>query len=203
MISTKRVQQSYDLVAGKYAAERDQTSSIPFLRKLNSGLAEKSLILDIGCGMGLPIDRWLVDQGHDVIGLDISAAMLELARENVPEGEFKLGDFATLQPSQFSVDAIVCFFALFHVDRVLHQQILETFRTFLNRSGLLLLTTGKTAWEGTEDFLGSKISWSHFDGSTYRGLLEKSGFEIVIEDEHQGNNSIDDDGHPIFLARAI
>jgi SAM-dependent methyltransferase len=44
------------------------------------------LVLEVGCGSGL-LTRYLVDAGHRVIATDASPAMLELARETVPDAE--------------------------------------------------------------------------------------------------------------------
>ncbi len=47
-------------------------------------------VVDLGCGSGLWA-RKLVDAGYDVTGIDISRAMIDLARNRVPEGDFHLG----------------------------------------------------------------------------------------------------------------
>lgn len=44
-------------------------------------------VLDIGCGSGVLACR-LVHEGFTVVGIDISPAMVEIARELVPEAEF-------------------------------------------------------------------------------------------------------------------
>jgi SAM-dependent methyltransferase len=44
------------------------------------------LVVEIGCGSGL-LTRYLVDAGHRVVATDASPAMLELARETVPDAE--------------------------------------------------------------------------------------------------------------------
>ncbi len=80
-----QVRDGYNQIADSYAEKRDQASSVPFLERLDSHLAPNSLVLDLGCGAGLPVDRWLIDHGHRVIGLDLSSAMLSLARHHVPE----------------------------------------------------------------------------------------------------------------------
>ena len=48
--------------------------------------ARNGLVLEVGCGSGL-LTRYLVDAGHRVIATDASLAMLELARETVPDAE--------------------------------------------------------------------------------------------------------------------
>lgn len=73
------VRDGYDKIASQYASDRDKTSSTTFLELLDTHLAPNSLVLDLGCGAGLPVDDWLVKRGHRVIGLDSSEAMLTLA----------------------------------------------------------------------------------------------------------------------------
>lgn len=46
----------------------------------------EGLVVEIGCGSGL-LTRHLVDAGHRVIATDASPAMLELARDLVPDAE--------------------------------------------------------------------------------------------------------------------
>jgi len=48
----------------------------------------EGLIVDLGCGSGL-LAQVLAKAGYQVLGVDISAAMLEIARNRVPEAEFK------------------------------------------------------------------------------------------------------------------
>jgi SAM-dependent methyltransferase len=56
------------------------------LKLLQPVLARKGLVLEVGCGSGL-LTRYLVDAGHRVVATDASPAMLDLAREYVPDAE--------------------------------------------------------------------------------------------------------------------
>lgn len=49
-------------------------------------------IVDLGCGSGI-WSRELVDAGFEVVGVDISSAMIEIARQRVSEAEFHVGSF--------------------------------------------------------------------------------------------------------------
>ena len=202
MIDTSLIRIGYDQIATRYAETRDQSSSLPYLEKLNSTLSARSLVLDLGCGAGLPVDRWLIEHGHTVIGLDLSAEMLSLARRNVPETRYEVRDMAELEEGEYAVDAVVCLFAMFHIDRSRHGRLLRCLHSYLAPRGLLLITTGGTDWEGQEDFLGVPMAWSHFDRAANRALIESAGFVILLEDRHSGNSCGDDDWHPIFLAQA-
>jgi SAM-dependent methyltransferase len=67
--------------------------SAPGLLKLlrQSGITE-GRIVDLGCGSGIWA-RHLTDAGHRVLGVDLSPAMIEIARARVPEGEFQIASF--------------------------------------------------------------------------------------------------------------
>jgi SAM-dependent methyltransferase len=52
----------------------------------------QELVVDLGCGSGLWA-RELDRAGYPVLGVDISAAMLQIARQRVPEARFQRGSF--------------------------------------------------------------------------------------------------------------
>jgi SAM-dependent methyltransferase len=54
-----------------------------------SGIRD-GIVVDLGCGSGLWA-RELVDAGYQVLGIDISEAMITLSRKRVPEAEFRVG----------------------------------------------------------------------------------------------------------------
>jgi SAM-dependent methyltransferase len=47
------------------------------------------LVVDLGCGSGLWAEQ-LIRQGYDVVGIDISEAMIQLARRRAPQAEFRV-----------------------------------------------------------------------------------------------------------------
>ncbi len=67
--------------------------SAPGLFKLlrQNGISE-GVVVDLGCGSGIWA-RELADAGYQVIGVDLSPAMIALSRRRVPEGQFNLKSF--------------------------------------------------------------------------------------------------------------
>jgi trans-aconitate methyltransferase len=55
--------------------------------RLQNSIAPVRKVIDMGCGAG-PLTKALVDGGFEVIGVDASAEMLELARVSVPTARF-------------------------------------------------------------------------------------------------------------------
>jgi SAM-dependent methyltransferase len=63
-------------------------------------------IVDLGCGSGI-LARHLFNAGYALVGLDMSNAMLEIARAHAPGVEFRVGSFVSAQfPSCVAVAAI-------------------------------------------------------------------------------------------------
>jgi SAM-dependent methyltransferase len=65
------------------------------------------LVVELGCGDGTTA-AVLAAAGNDVVGIDVSPAMVELARANVPDAEFRVGSFvdAVLPPNCDAVLAV-------------------------------------------------------------------------------------------------
>jgi SAM-dependent methyltransferase len=52
----------------------------------------RGLVIDLGCGSGL-LSAEVAAAGYKVLGIDLSPAMVALARARVPGGEFRVGSF--------------------------------------------------------------------------------------------------------------
>jgi SAM-dependent methyltransferase len=59
------------------------------LWKLRRQAPGRGLVIDLGCGSGIWA-RELSEAGYDVLGIDISAAMIALARRRVPRARFQV-----------------------------------------------------------------------------------------------------------------
>src|SRR5262245_1645681 len=78
----------HDVGHGDFA--RDAAPGV--LEIFRSSSIHVGLVVDLGCGSGIWAEE-LVLAGYNVLGVDISAAMLALARGRVPSAEFRLGSF--------------------------------------------------------------------------------------------------------------
>ena len=193
------VRRGYDEVADRYLEDRDRwAASIP-LDRLLSHLPEHARILDVGCGAGTPVDAYLVERGHEVLGIDVSERQIDLARQHVPEGRYEVADLLSLSPGDYDVDAVISFYAIFHTPRETHGHTLGTFATFLEPGGMLLITMAGSTWEGEEEFYGTTMWWSSHGPETNVALVSAAGFE-VLRDEIDGTGG---ERHQVILARKI
>ena len=79
--------------------DRERSRSLfegPWLDRLLAQTHPGDTILDVGCGTGDPIARYIIDRGRRVCGVDFVAPMLEIARSRMPEEQWILGDMREL-----------------------------------------------------------------------------------------------------------
>jgi SAM-dependent methyltransferase len=127
------VRSGYERCARDYATTRDQFRNTKHLEDLARRLPDGACVLDLGCGSGRPVDAFLLERGFDVTGVDVSGEQIRLARETLPAGTFMQGDMSDVAFPAATFDAVVSFYAIFHIPREEH-------------GGLLRRT-----WEGSED----------------------------------------------------
>jgi ubiquinone/menaquinone biosynthesis C-methylase UbiE len=65
-------------------------------------------VLDMGCGAGR-FCRIAADRGAHISGLDATAAFVQIARERIPAGEFRVGDLEHLPWPDHSFDVVTGF----------------------------------------------------------------------------------------------
>ena len=107
--------------------------------ELNGRLGPGSRVLELGCGDGTTAEL-LSAAGHDVVGVDVSPAMVELARARVPDAAFVCGSFVDVRlPSdRDAVLAVGEVLGYLHDERADVAEVLGRLRDALRPGGLLL-----------------------------------------------------------------
>ena len=199
------VHQGYDRCAAAYAAARQQ-EAVPQLSLLTSRLASTAHVLDIGCGAGVPVARALSER-FTVTGVDISGAMINLARQHVPHATFIESDVMALDFPPASFDAIVSFYAIFHIPREEHPELFRRIHRWLKPGGYLLasLAFHDEPLYTENDFFGAQMFWSNYDLDTYLRLLQSLGFQLLETARlgHGFDDKLDFDleSHPLVLVQ--
>lgn len=114
-------------------SEFARVASAGVIASLEAHDIREGLIVDIGCGSGV-LARALTDAGYDVLGIDASPAMIELARVTAPAARFQVASFdkATLPPCA----------AITALGEVLNYGTHERVRTFLHNAAGALAPRG-------------------------------------------------------------
>ncbi len=177
----KLVQSSYDKIGHMYDEHRDIHKIDKELQMFLEVLPENAYVLDAGSGAGRPTSDFLTKNGINVMGIDISEKMINLAKVNVPKAEFQQGDMKDLKFPPETFDGVISLFSLFHVPREKHEQVLRGFQKILKKGGTLLINTGTTAHEGITRFFGEPMFWSNYDPKITLRIVKMLGFQIIME----------------------
>lgn len=158
-VPTIRTTEAYRSWAEFYDEPGNQLIDVeqPVVREILDGLP-RGIALDAACGTGRH-SAYLASLGHTVIGVDNSTAMLERAREKVPDGEFHEADLHDLPLPDDHVDLVVCALALVHVPDL--ASVLAEFVRVVRPGGNLVISDQRGLIRG----LGLPVVKTGRDGS--------------------------------------
>jgi SAM-dependent methyltransferase len=176
------VRAGYDAIAERYSAWAATIDSpaLARVRALSEQLPERSAVLELGCGRGVPFTRELARR-HDVTGVDISDTQITLARADVPEVTFIRGDAGELRFEDGSFDAVVSLYMFGHLPPRDQSTLIARIFDWLRPGGTLLATLGGgDAHEGVEEnWLGAPTYFASLGVDEYRRLISQIGFELI------------------------
>lgn len=116
-----RTRDAYDRLAAVWSSTTDEGPwngllERPAVRALVPGNLDGATVLDAGCGSGAQA-QWLLEQGADVVGIDVSPRMIEEAERRCGGlGRFLVADLAKPLPLEpRSLDGITCSLALHYI----------------------------------------------------------------------------------------
>lgn len=190
------VKAGYNTIAPYYLTTRTVDSDdMKLLPELIQRLPLGARVLDAGCGAGVPVTK-LLSQFFEVTGVDFAEGQLELARQLVPEAHFLCQDLTQLDLPDNSFDAICSYYAIIHIPREEHPVLFRNFHRMLKPLGLALLCLGANDLRDDIDnnYLGTRMYWSHHDAETNLHLLTEAGFEVIwskrVQDAHPGSDHL-------------
>lgn len=160
-------------------------------------------VLDAACGTGA-VAQQLISRGHEVVGLDISTAMLARARGAVPAAQFIIGDLTELPLPDHDVDHVVCSLALTHL-RDLEPFFAEAARVMRPGGHLLLLDT-QGHFTGSRRFplikrapdgrVGHIAGYTHSPGDYLRAALRHRYIVRACEETYRDEHTVAPDELP-------
>lgn len=181
--SSNYIAEQYDKMAESYNANRhlfDNSAQLEELGKLTG-----KDVLDAGCGSGIPVARYFVEEGCEVTGFDLSEQMILLARKNVPGGKFFQADLLTIDLPDDRYDLVLSFYCIFHILKKRQGEVFRKFFQAMKTGGYSYFTlagkeyTESTEFEGTKKFGLHVLPYAHFSEEQYREMLRGVGFEVL------------------------
>jgi ubiquinone/menaquinone biosynthesis C-methylase UbiE len=137
-----RTREGYDRVAEQYTKRYlDELRGKPLDRALLYSFVEQAPagpVADLGCGPG-HVTYALAGLGRPVIGVDLSAGMIEQARAHHPDLPFAVGSMTAIDTQDNSWAGIVSFYSVVHLTPRQLPRAFAEFARVLVPGGLVLL----------------------------------------------------------------
>lgn len=143
-----------------------------------SPLPQRPTTLDLGCGMGEPIARYLIERGARVTGVDSSPSLIALCRERFPEQEWIVADMRALDLGR-AFDGVLAWHSLFHLPPDDQRPMFARLAAHVKPGGHLLFTSGTEHGEKIGSWLGEPLYHASLAADEYRRLLEANGFTVT------------------------
>jgi SAM-dependent methyltransferase len=135
-------------------------------------------LLDIGCGAGDPIARYLIKRGHRITGVDSAPQLLALAGARFPDHTWIEADMRSLALGRH-FGGLIAWCSLFHLIAQAQRAMVPILAAHALPGAPLLFTSGPATGEAIGTFEGEPLYHASLDPGDYRDLLGDAGFEVV------------------------
>ncbi|MER7456414.1 class I SAM-dependent methyltransferase [Micromonospora sp. NPDC126480] len=180
---------SYDAMAVEYAEAFDtELDHRPLDRAMLAAFAElvrangRGPVADVGCGPGR-VTGLLHELGLEAFGVDLSPAMVALARRARPHLRFEVGSMLALDLPDASLGGLLACYSLIHVPWDRRPAVFAEFHRVLAPGGQLMLVfqVGDERRHRDEAFgKAINLDWYRQQPDQVAGLLRDAGFEMWV-----------------------
>jgi len=179
----------YNKNADYYANAIKDMTSLEEIEEYCRQLPLRAKILDAGCAAGRDANIFK-QMGFGVIGIDLSSKLLEIAKRNFPDIEFRKADFRKLPFQNGSFDGVWAHASLVHLENIkdVRKSLLE-FNRVLKTNGLIYILVkariGKAKTAIVKDSLSQDYRFfQYFTKNELTKLLGSTGFKIIKIDQY-------------------
>lgn len=149
-----------------------------WLDRFRSLLPRSPAVLDLGCGTGEPIGRYLVERGCSITGVDAAPEMIAICKDRMPGQTWCVADMRALSLGRV-FDGILAWDSFFHLCHRDQRRMFPLFRQHAAPRAALMFTSGPSHGEAIGIFGGEPLYHASLDAAEYRALLDGNGFNVV------------------------
>jgi SAM-dependent methyltransferase len=180
----------YEGVAAEFLAGRGRAPSTAIgaskVRDWARTLHRGAVVIDLGCGSGLPITKVLVNEGLNVYGVDASPSFAEAFQRNLPGVPVACESVEASLFFNRKFDGVVAWGLIFLLRPQAQRRLIQRVADILVPGGRLLFTScaDPLVWNDAMTGLESRS----LGGAEYRRLLSAVGLCVTSEYEDEGQN---------------
>jgi SAM-dependent methyltransferase len=187
----------YDRHASRWAKDRGKVLiEQQWLDRFTALLPQGGTVLDIGCGTGDPIGRYLISNGYQLTGVDSSPAMIAICKRHHPHQRWLPADMRSLALGE-TFDRLLAWDSFFHLTPDDQRAMFRVFRSHAHPGTALMFTSGPEHGEAIGEYRGEELYYASLSPHEYEVLLAANGFQAlsrVFNDPTCG-------GHSVWLAQ--
>lgn len=177
----KKTIKSYDKTASEYYRVVKSFELVPEIKKFSKKVIKNGKILDLGCGPGHH-SKYFSSLGFDVVGIDLSVEMIEIARRESVKSVFQVMDILELNFEKDTFDGIWSSASLLHVPKIKMKFVLKKLKEILVDNGVLYISLKQG--EGSEIFIDNRYGgvekyYVYYHTEEIEKLLKNVGFNII------------------------
>jgi len=149
-------------------------------------------VLDLGCGMGEPIARYLIERGVGVVGVDASSSMIRLCRTRFPDFDWLVADMRELDLGR-RFEGILAWDSFFHLEANDQRAMFPRFAAHAQRGAPLMFTSGPAEGEAIGTWCNEPLYHASLGPAEYERLLITNGFAIgahIVQDAQCGDHTV-------------
>jgi trans-aconitate methyltransferase len=195
--SSKQIGALYERHAAAFDRDRgNRLVERVWLDRFRAIMPDGAAVLDLGCGSGEPVARYLIEAGHRFAGVDSSSTLIGLCRSRFPDQTWITGDMRDVNLAR-RFGGIIAWNSFFHLTPDDQRPMFSVFRDHAEPGAALMFTSGPRAGEAIGSYQGEALYHASLDTADYERLLAAHGFSVVqhvVEDADCG-------GLTVWLAR--
>jgi len=182
-MNSKELGTKYDQIAKWWSKEIGNSKyGIKYLKRSINLVNKGSNALDIGCGEGRFLE--ILSNHFHVVGIDVSAEMIKIARERHPQTTLINEDFYNWQTEE-KFDLVIAWDSVFHASKKLQRPIVMKMCELLSKEGVLLFTAGGVEGEVDGTVNGVKFEYASLSYKSYLDLLEEMNCQVILMERDQ------------------
>lgn len=188
---------TYDKIAEEWHRDHQQDDWwVEGTDMFASLLNKNDSVLDVGCGSGTK-SKYLKQKGLVVTGIDFSEKMIEIAKREIPEGDFYVMDMQDVEEIDRTFNGIFIQAALLHIPKDKAPGVIQGLSSKLATGGYFYIAVkGKKPGRAdeeikTENDYGYPYErfFSYFDSEEIKKPMKESGLSIIYENITQTGNT--------------